>query len=288
MTADALSPAEAAPATAPAAPATAMPSVAPVTLRRWRGWAVLLGGSLLLNATSLTVVLFAPVLEPAFREWRLYLDVLVEDNLPTWWSAALLITAALTHGLVGVAGRLARAPGASCWFVSAVVLTVLALDDHTQLHERSERIGRQLVTYETSFPFYWLIPGAVAGLAVAGALVWLAARTRGRTRWLLVAGVTVLLSCALGLEAVQGFFMADQNQGTGFVLTYHVEELGENVAALLLLAAALSAVSITREDGGLTVAYWESAGRREQSVRGTLDPGPRQSHQQMLLEQTEC
>ncbi|MGH4014150.1 MAG: hypothetical protein ACRDSL_09525 [Pseudonocardiaceae bacterium] len=228
-----------------------------VALRRWRACTVLFGGSLLLSATSLTVVLLASVLGPAFHNWQLYLDVLVEDNLPTWWSAALLATTALAHCLVGGIGRLARAPEASCWFISAAVLAVLALDDHTQLHERSERIGRQLVTGGT-FPFYWLIPGAVAGLAVASALVWLAVRTRGRTRWLLVTGVTVLFGCALGLEIVQGFYMAAQNEGIGFTLTYHVEELGENIGALLLLAAAFSAVCITPEDGGLTVRYVRS------------------------------
>lgn len=233
---------------------TAPPAIPPVAVRQWRAWTVLLGGSVLLSATSLTVVLLAPVLGPGFRLWRLYVDVLVEDNLPTWWSAALLFTTALAHALAGVAGRAAHARGSSCWFVSAGVLAVLALDDHTQLHERSERIGRQLVTAGT-FPFYWLIPGAVAGLAVAGALVWLAARASGRTRWLLVGGVAVLLGCALGLETVQGFYMAAGNENLGFTLTYHVEELGENVGTLLMLAAALSAVSVTREDGGLAIRY---------------------------------
>lgn len=233
---------------------TAMATRRVVALHRGRAWALLVGVSLLLSAASLTVVLLAPVLEPAFRGWRLYLDVLVEDNLPTWWSSALLITAALAHAAAGAAGRIARAPEATCWFASAAVLAGLSLDDQTQLHERSEFIGRQLVTYH-SFPFYWPIPGAVAGLVVAGALVLLAVRVRGRTRWLLVAGVLVLLGCALGLEVAQGFLMADDNEGTAFVLTYHIEELGENIGALLLLGAASSAVSLTGDGGGLALGY---------------------------------
>ncbi len=225
-----------------------------VTLRRSRAWVPLIGGSLLLSATSLTVVLLVPELESAFREWRLYFDVLVEDNLPTWWSTALLATAAVVHALVGVAGRAAGAPGARCWYISAAVLMALSLDDHTQLHERSEALGRAVVTAD-GYPFYWLIPGAVAGLAVMGALALLAVRVHGRTRWLLISGVTMLLGCALGLELVQGFFMADGNENLGFVLTYHVEELGENISALLMLAAASSAVSITREAAGFAVRY---------------------------------
>lgn len=232
-------------------------------VRRSRAWVPLIGGSLLLSAVSLTVVLLAPVLEPAFREGRLYLDVLMEDNLPTWWSTALLATAAVVHALVGVAGHAAGAPGGYCWYVSAAVLTALSLDDQTQLHERSEHLGRHFGTYD-AYPFHWLIPGAVAGLAVVGALTLLAVRVQGRTRWLLVSGVTVLLGCALGLELVQGFFMAGGNEHLGFTLTYHVEELGENAGALLLLAAASNAVSITREDGGIAVRY--------RSVSGVASP----------------
>ncbi|MQA14770.1 MAG: hypothetical protein GEV09_11515 [Pseudonocardiaceae bacterium] len=220
----------------------------------WRAVALVLGGSLVLSATSLTVVLLPQLFGALHREWRTYLDVLGEANLPTWWSSALLVTAALAHGLTGAAGRLARAPGAAGWFVSAGVLTALSVDDHTQLHERSGRIGRALVTYD-SFPFYWLLPGVVGGLAVAAALVLLALRVQGATRWLLVTGTAVLLGCALGLELVQGMLMADGHEATAFTLTYHVEELGENIGALLLLAAAATAVSVTRHGSELDVHY---------------------------------
>lgn len=219
-----------------------------------RGLAVLLGISLALAAASLTVVLAPQLFGSLHSEWRNYLDLLKEANLPAWWSSVLLLTTGVTHALVGSAARMARAPEAPSWFVSAGVLTVLSLDDHTQLHERSGRIGRALVSYDT-FPFYWLVPGLVAGLAVAAALMLLAVRVPVLTRRLLVTGVLLLLGCALGLETVQGFLMAVGNHGTAFALVYHAEELGENLAALLLLAAATTAVSISRQDGDVDVQY---------------------------------
>lgn len=230
------------------------PDHEPVRLTAWRGLAVLLAVSIGLAAVSLAVVLAPQLFGTLHREWRNFFDMLKEGNLAAWWSSALLLTAALTHALVAVAGRLARAREAPLWLVSGAILAGLSLDDRTQLHERSGRIGELLVTYDT-YPFYWLLPGLVVGLAVAAAFLVLAIRVQGSTRWLLITGITVLLGCALGLELVQGFLMADGHEGTPFALTYHLEELGENVGALLLLAAAATAVTINRTGGALDIGY---------------------------------
>lgn len=231
---------------------TSGPQPVPVPVRR--GLAVLLTISLTLAALSLTVVLAPQLFGSLHREWRNYLDLLEEANVAAWWSSVLLLTTGVAHALVGAAARVVRAPEARYWFVSAAVLAALSLDDHTQLHERSGHIGRALVSYDGFF-YYWLIPGLVAGVVVAAALVLLAVRVSGPTRWLLVTGVMVVLSCALGLEFVQGTLIAAGHHGTAFALVYHTEELGENVGALLLLGAAVTAVSIARADGELTVQY---------------------------------
>jgi hypothetical protein len=205
--------------------------------------------SVALSAASLVAVL---ALGPSLRELRLFLDVLVEDNLPTWWSAALLLVAAMAHAVVAVVGRATGVRVAGYWFITAAVLTLLALDDHTQLHERTEVIGRILVEAE-SYPFLWLVPGAVAGAAVAATMVFIAVRSPRRTRRLLLAGVVLLLFCALGLEFIQGLFMAAGEEGAAFALSYHIEELGENFAALLMMAAAVSTLEVTVTDQGLVV-----------------------------------
>lgn len=227
-------------------------------LRVVAAWRWLVGVSVGLSLLSLVVVLGAPVLEPGLREWRLYVDVLVEANLPTWWSAVLLLCAAVAHLLTACAARAAAHPSpvaVAGWLVTATVLAALSLDDHTQLHERSEHLGRLMVTPRGDYPFYWLLPGAVAGLVLVVAVAALAVQVRGRTRRMLVTGIGVLLGCALGLDAVQGLFMAAGDEGLGFVLGYHVEEIGENIAALLLLGAAATATRLRHGDGELSLGY---------------------------------
>jgi hypothetical protein len=188
------------------------------------------------------------------RDVRLFADMLVEHNLPTWWSVALLAAAALVHLATALAARAAGAPEARYWLVTAAVLAVLSLDDQSQLHERSEQLGRLLVAETGGFPFYWLIPGAVAGVGVAAAVVALAVRVRARARVLLAGGIALMLATGLGLEVVQGLFMAAGNEGLGFVIAYHVEELGEDVGVILLIAAAATMTRVTC-DGRLVLTY---------------------------------
>jgi hypothetical protein len=230
-------------------------------------WWWLGGVSVALTLLSLGFVLTAPA-HPMLHEMRRFVDLLVEHNLPTWWSVALLAIAALAHLAAFVAARNAGAPGAAYWLVTAAVLAVLSLDDQSQLHERSEQLGRLMVTETGAFPFYWPIPGTLAGLGVVAAIVMLAVRVQRRARALLIGGIVLMLATGLGLEVVQGMFMAEGNEGIGFVVGYHVEELGEDVGVILLIGAAAAMTRISRNDG-LVLRYVGAAAHPSQP-----DPHP--------------
>lgn len=237
-------------------------SVPPGPLRLRRLGLAALGFSVALNVASMAVpALIDHPLTTQRGEVRLYLDVFEEGNLPTWWSSALLVTAALAHAVTGTLARVGGARAAWPWFVSAGVLGALSLDDHTALHERLERIGRQVVTFER-FPAYWLLPGVLVAAVVAAALLLLAVRLHGTARRRMVAGCLLLLGCAIGGDLLQSLLYAAGESGPLYVLTYHGEELGENVGVLLMLAAAVGSLTVARQRGGITVDYGGGAGHR--------------------------
>ncbi|OZM70149.1 hypothetical protein CFN78_26620 [Amycolatopsis antarctica] len=247
------------------APVDTLGDVASHSVRHVRfrvaGW-VVLAVTLALNVASMAVP--ALIDHPLTRdrgEVQLYLDVFVEGNLPTWWSTALLVTGAVVHAGIGAVARARRVPGGWAWFVSAAMLGALSLDDHTQLHERLDRVGREFLSFD-GFPFYWLIPGLVAGAFVALALLLLAVRLRGAARWYMVGGCALLLGSALGGEALQGLLIAGGESGPLYVLTYHAEELGENLGVLLMLAATARSLSVVREAGRIGVEYVQHPGPR--------------------------
>ncbi|CAM3873120.1 hypothetical protein KIPE111705_29080 [Kibdelosporangium persicum] len=225
-----------------------------VSLRR-TGW-ILLGVTLAINVASMAVpALIDHPLTTNRGEIQEYLDVFVEGNLPTWWSTGLLVITAAAHAVLGAIGHAARVNGSWAWFASATMLGMLSLDDHTQLHERLDRIGRELVTYNDGFPFYWLIPGLAAGLFVAVGLLLLARHLRGRPRWYMITGCALLLAAALGGETLQGLLIASGQSGPLYVLTYHAEELGENLGVLAMLAAAAHSARITRTQYSFDLRY---------------------------------
>lgn len=218
------------------------------------GW-WLLGTSVTLNVLSMAIpAMVDHPLTTERGEVRVFFDVFSEGNLPTWWSVSLLVLTAVTHAVTGVLAVARRVRGAWAWFVSAAVLGALSLDDHAALHERLERIGQAWVTFDR-FPGYWLVPGIVAGLLVAGALGLLAVRLRDAARWCMVAGLALLLGSAMGMELVQGLLVAEGESGPLYVLVLHAEELGENLGVLLMLAAAVRSVDITRDADHLAVRY---------------------------------
>ncbi|GAA4780901.1 hypothetical protein GCM10023200_12710 [Actinomycetospora chlora] len=227
-------------------------------LRRRLLWALLLVPTVALSALSLLVTLAFPTPGPKLEQWIGYLNVDAEGNLPTWWAVGLLAIAAVAHLLAGLAGRATGARAAVGWLVTAAILAGMSLDDMTSIHERVGDMVKPEGAGGTdgSFSFYWVIPGAGVALAIAVVVGALARQLRGRPRWLLVGGLGVLFFFALGLEGIEGAVIASQ-QGSRVVqvLAYHVEELGENVGALLLIGAATSALTVRRRAGALGVRY---------------------------------
>jgi hypothetical protein len=185
---------------------------------------------------------------------RLFVQVAGEQNLPTWFAVAVLGLAAVVHLLAAGLARVARQPVWRLWLVSAGVIAAMSLDDATSLHERLDGLGR--AAGADSFPFAWVIPGAVLGLAVAASLILLARRLQGEARWAIVAGLALLIGAALGMETVNGAILEAQGPSRWFVVGTHLEELAEMIGGVLLLRGGLAALAVrAARNGEFVVGY---------------------------------
>ncbi len=218
---------------------------------------VLLGGSGALVALSLFLpVLVDHELTRDRGDLRLFTYVNDEANLPTWWTVTLLVSAAVLHVQAGVLARRCGAPGAAAWWVLASLLALLALDELTALHERLDVWGLALT--EAGFAFPWLVVGAPIAIGMIAVAVVAGRHLPRRTTMLSLGGIGLLFLSAVGLEAVGGILLGEQEgqyQGAslGYTLVMHAEEFGEMAGAALAMCGPLAALVHRRSRGGEVV-----------------------------------
>ena len=161
---------------------------------------------------------------------RAALSLSYEANLPTWYSAGLLWTAALGLGVCA-----AREPGRdrAWWWGLAVVFALMSLDEAIELHEALGGAELGGVLY-----FSWVVPGAalVAAFGLAYVRFWwrLSPPARSRFAW---AGA-VYVGGALGMELPLGaWFEAHGDENLGYALLDWGEETLEIVGVSVFVHA---------------------------------------------------
>ncbi len=227
---------------------------------RWRRLLVIL---LAISGAIVALSLFLPVLvkHELTRDRgdiRVFTYVGNEANLPTWWTVTLLVGASLLHLQAGVLARRSDARGASAWWVFAALLALLGLDELTALHERLDVWGVALT--DAGFAFPWLVLGAPIAIGIAAVALVAGRHLPTRTTILSLGGIGLLFFSAVGLEAVGGLLLGDQQgefqgESTIYTLLMHVEEFGEMAGAALAVCGPLAALRIrgSGNDFGLSL-----------------------------------
>ena len=174
-----------------------------------------------------------------------------EANLPSWYSAALLLAAAALLAVVWRTSPAVSGSGRPYWAGLAAVFLFLSADEAAEIHEMlnplREHFGSGGLLY-----WAWVVPYGIAGLAFAAAYARFLMRLPSRTARLFVAAGVLYVGGALGLEMAGGMAMERVGRGTlTVVVLYTLEELAEMSAAVLFVYALLD--YLARRDGRVEV-----------------------------------
>jgi hypothetical protein len=191
--------------------------------------------SLAVTAAAWRLQVAAPGSAPiAALRW---FDVNSERNVPTAWSALLLLASAVTAATLAV-----RARGGSGWLLVAVTCAFLAVDESFELHERLGGLGATVA--DDRLYFAWVVPGAALAAVVGLVLLRRLRSQPAEVRRRLVVAGAVYLAGALVLETVSGQVLrAFGAGGRAYTVVTSVEEGLEMAGASLLLAALLAALA---------------------------------------------
>lgn len=180
-------------------------------------------------------------------------NVNVENNVPTFFSAFLLLSCAATLVVV------ARLPGNAAsdrrhWGWLALIFLFLALDEDASIHELFIEPMRYVLPKHGLLHFGWVVPYALLALGVGIAYLRFTLRLPEPTRQLVfAAGCTYLAGCA-GFEMIGGWYVSEVSGGQDFIYMTIVacEEFLEMCGAILFLYALLD--HLRRSLGGAPLA----------------------------------
>jgi hypothetical protein len=166
-----------------------------------------------------------------------------ESNVPTYFSAVLLLLAAGLLGVIAVLKRKTRAPFGGSWVALSLAFLYMSLDEVVSVHETVlERLTRKVLGDPTIGVLYfaWVIPGfilvLVLGVVFFRFILHLPRATRSGV-WL-AAGL--FLGGALGVELLEGYHASRHGvENLTFGLIANVEESLEMAGVIVFIHALL-------------------------------------------------
>lgn len=164
------------------------------------------------------------------------LSLSYEQNLPTFYTAFLLLSNALLLALLAQGTRKSGGRFAAAWWVLAAGFFYIAVDEVLSFHEELSK----LMAFDGVLHFSWVIPAAILVLLIGAAYIpFLRHLPRSMRNRFLLAGA-VYVGGAVGMELPLGWWTVHHgtdNLGYGLIdaLEEAMEMLGLNLFLLALL-----------------------------------------------------
>ncbi len=187
-----------------------------------------------------------------FTWLTIFFNVDKEKNLPTWFSAAVLMLSACILWEVATATKASGDRYARYWRGLSIIFAMLSLDEVAQAHEIASR--SELLTIGGASYLSWMVP--VIPLVLVFGLSYLRFLTHlpASTRWRMVAAGCVFLGGAVGVEILGAFVgrtPTGQLQPGGAYLQYlvmaSIEELLEMLGSILFMYTAATHLQHLRQ-----------------------------------------
>lgn len=175
-------------------------------------------------------------------------DLDAEANIPTWFESALMLVAAALSAVLASAG-VAR----TSWCLVAAALAVMSCDEVAGIHEMVGHFVSARLGWSEPLVYGWLVPGAVAAVALALLARRAATALDATTRRRMILAGALFFGGALGVEVVEARVDLRLYGTAAFGAIAWAEESLE-LAGLLVFTHALMARLRDHPPSGITFA----------------------------------
>jgi hypothetical protein len=159
-----------------------------------------------------------------------------EQNVPTWYSSALLFACSLLLAVIARGTQRAKAHDVGRWGLLAAAFLYISIDETASIHEGASRF----FDFDGVLYFGWVIPAGAVVLALGLAYVKFLLRLPKRTRNQFIVAGAIYVTGALLFELPLGYWTDRHgSDNVGYAAIDWVEEslelLGVNLFLLSLL-----------------------------------------------------
>lgn len=209
--------------------------------------------------------------DTAYGLIRLF-DVDNENNIPSYFSASLLLVAALLLTFITALKKTTHAAYAFQWALLSLGFLYLSIDEAASLHELLNKPMKELLGGNAGgfFTFAWVIPAAIAVIAVGIAYVKFFLHLPMTTRWGFGIAAALFLGGAIGIELVGGHYIELYGRrDPAYIISVTVEESLEMAGVIVFVHTLLKYIAREYNETRIRV---ESARTRHLSLTSAFRP----------------
>src|ERR671938_1864050 len=164
-----------------------------------------------------------------------------EANVPSWFSSALLLTAAAMLALVALDALGRKTRWRRHWAGLSVVFVVLSLDETAEIHERIGSWLRAHLNLHGPLHYAGVIPMLALALFVGITYLQFLVALPASTKLGIVVSAAIYISGAAGVEAISGWWAEGHgSKSTGLLVLSTFEENLEMIGATLFIVVVLA------------------------------------------------
>lgn len=169
-------------------------------------------------------------------------DLDEENNLPSWFSASLLLGSAVLLAIIAHFERKSRARCSSKWAILAWTFLYLAVDEAASIHEllirpTDELLGPKLTT--GIFSATWVVPALAVAAPFAFSFFRFLLHLPAKVRSLFLLAGTLYIGGAVGLEMISNWYFEQHLFNLTYSIFVTLEESLEMAGAIVLIHALL-------------------------------------------------
>jgi hypothetical protein len=172
-------------------------------------------------------------------------DLDQEWNLPTVYSALLLLIASALLALISAQHGRARASDFRYWIVLSFIFCFFGFDELFSFHNSAKHLVplwfKQVGLFSLRWDLRWIVIGIPATILIASLFVPFIWRLPRQTAYGIVFAGVVYVGAAIGLEAVGGWWIAKHSRNNWiYSCEVVIEESLEMIGALMFIGVLLA------------------------------------------------